>query len=54
MYIYVIYIYQAHIQVFKVKSTITKHVKCFVPGISTRKNLFKEIESVNNNAPCPW
>ena len=24
---------------------------CFVPGISTSKNLFKEIESVNTNTP---
>ena len=37
--------------VLKVKSTITRYVKCFIPGITTSKNLFKEIESVNNNAP---
>ena len=30
---------------------ITRYVKCFVPGISTIKNSFKEIESVNSNAP---
>ena len=24
---------------------------CLVPGISTSKNLFKEIESVNTNTP---
>ena len=45
------YIYQAHIHVLKVKSTMTRYVKCFLPGISTNKNLFKEIESVNSNAP---
>ena len=37
-------------QVLKVKSTITRHVKCFLPGISTSNNLLKEIESVNSNA----
>ena len=37
--------------VLKVKSTITRYVKCFVPGISTSKNLFREIESVNSNNP---
>ena len=46
IYIYMC-IYQAHIHVLKVKSTITR----FIPGISTSKNLFKEIESVNSNAP---
>ena len=50
VYIYT-HIYQAHIQVLKGKSIITRYVKCFVPGISTSKNLFKEIESVNSNAP---
>ena len=43
-------IYQAHIHVLKVKPTITRYVKYFVPGISTSKYLFKEIESLNNNA----
>ena len=43
--------YETRIYVLKVKSTITRHVKCFVPGISTSSNLFKEIESVNSNAP---
>ena len=44
MYIYnnIIYTYQLHIDVLKVKSA---------PGISTSKNLFKEIESVNKNTP---
>ena len=42
---------QAHTNILKVKSTITRYVKCFVPGISISKNLFKEIESVNSNAP---
>ena len=52
IYIYIYtYIYQTHIHVLKVKSTITRYVKCIVPGISTSKNLFKEIESVNSNAP---
>ena len=37
-------------QVLKAKSTITRYVKCFVRGISTSKNLFKEMESVNSNA----
>ena len=37
--------------VLKVKSTITRYVNCLVPGISNSKNLFKEIESVNSNAP---
>ena len=37
--------------VLKVKSTITRYVKCFVTGISTSKNLFKEIGSVKSNAP---
>ena len=35
----------------KVKSTITRHVKYFLSGTSTSKNWFKEIESVNSNAP---
>ena len=39
------------LHVLKVKSTITRHGKYFVPGISTSKNLFKEIEKVNSNAP---
>ena len=30
---------------------MTRYVKCFVHGISTNKNLFKEIESLNSNAP---
>ena len=42
--------HQTHIPVLKVKATITRYVNCFVPGISTRKNLFKETESVNSNA----
>ena len=33
------------------KSKITRYVKCFVPEISTSKNFFKEIGSVNSNAP---
>ena len=37
--------------ILKVNSTITRYVKCFVSGVSTSKNLFKKIESVNNNAP---
>ena len=45
------FFYQTHIHVLKVKSTITRCVKCFVPGISTIKNLFKKIKSVNNNVP---
>ena len=36
---------------FKSKITITRCAKCFVPGISTCKNLLKEIESVYSNAP---
>ena len=40
-----------HIHFSKVKSTIINHVKCFVPGISASKNLFKEIECANKNAP---
>ena len=36
----------------KVKYTITRYVKCFVSGISARKNLFKETQSLNKNAPC--
>ena len=35
----------------KVKSTITRSIKCFVPAISTSKNLFKEIQIVISNAP---
>ena len=35
----------------KVKSTITRHVKYFLPGTTTSKNLFKEIESGNSNSP---
>ena len=35
--------YQGYINVLKVKSTITRYVKCFVPGISTSKNLFKKL-----------
>ena len=31
--------------------SISRYDNCFVPGISTSKNLLKEIESVNNNAP---
>ena len=46
------HIYIAHnIHVLKVKSTIIRNVKCFVPGISTSKSLSKEIESVNSNVP---
>ena len=65
IYIYIMYIhihiyyicmyiciYQAHIHVLKVKPTITRYVKYFVRGISTSKYLFKEIESLNNNAPA--
>ena len=33
------------------KSKIHSYVKCLVRGISTSKNLFKEIEKVNSNAP---
>ena len=51
IYIYIyIYIHIAHIHVLKVKFTITRYVKCFVTGMSNSKNLFKEIESVTNNA----
>ena len=46
---YVFFFFFLH--VLKVKSTITRHGKYFVPGISTSKNLFKEIEKVNSNAP---
>lgn len=35
--------------VLKEKSTITWYVMCFVPGISTSENLFKEIERVNKH-----
>ena len=45
------FIQQAHIHVLKIKSTITRYVKCFIPGISTSKNLCQEIEKVNSNAP---
>ena len=45
-----IFLYQTHKHVSKVKTTITRYAYCFVPGISTSKNLFKEIESVNSNA----
>ena len=44
-------IYQAHLHVLKVKSTTTICVNYVVPGISTIKNLSKEIESVNKKAP---
>ena len=46
-----IYIYTHALKVLKVKSTITRYVKCFVPEISTSSDLFKEFESVNSNAP---
>ena len=36
--------------VLKVKSTIIRYVKRFKTGVSTSKNLLKEIESVNKNA----
>ena len=45
----ILFLYQAHIHVLKVKSIITRYVNCFIPWISTSKNLFKEIESVNIN-----
>ena len=45
------HIYQAYIHVLKIKSTITRYVKCFVPGISTSKNLFKETDSADSNTP---
>ena len=48
---YVFFICETYRHVLKVKFTITRYVKCFVPGISTSKNVFKEIESVNSNAP---
>ena len=51
IYIYTHQIHQAHIHVLEVKSAINRYVKCFVSGISTSKNLFKEIESVDSNAP---
>ena len=47
----VLFLQHVHIHVLKIKSTIIRYVKCFVPGISSRKNLFKEIVSVNSNAP---
>ena len=50
-YIYITLIHQARIQVLKVKSTVTRYIKCYEHGVSTNKNLLKEIESVNNNAP---
>ena len=56
IYIYIyIYIYQAHMHVLKIKSKITRNVNCFIPGTSTSKGFFKEIESVSNNVPdrCP-
>ena len=37
------YIYRAHIHVLEVKSTITRCVNCFAPGISTSKNLLKKL-----------
>ena len=39
-----------HQSIFE-KSTITRYVKLLVPGILTSKNLFKEVDSVNSNAP---
>ena len=45
------YRYQGNVYVLKLKPTITKYAKCFVAGISSRKNLFKEIETVNENGP---
>ena len=49
IYIYIyIYIYQAYKHVLKVFS---RYVKCFVPGISTSKNFFREIESVKISSP---
>ena len=45
------FLYQAHIHDLKVKSKINSYVKCFVPVISTSQYLFKEIESLNSNAP---
>ena len=44
-------IYQVHIHVLNGKFTINRYVKCFMSGISTSNNSFKEIESVNSNAP---
>ena len=45
----ILYMY-VHMHFLKVKPRITRHVKHFVPGISTRNNLFKEAESVSRNA----
>lgn len=46
-----IFLYETHIHVLKEKCTITWYVMCFVPGISTSENLFKEIERVNSSGP---
>ena len=51
IYIYILYIYQAHIHVLKVKITTTRYIICFISEILTSKYLFKEITSVNYNAP---
>ena len=51
IYIYILYIYQAHIHVLKVKITTTRYIICFISEILTSKYLFKEITSVNCNAP---
>ena len=37
--------------VLKLKSKITRYVKCFASRISTSQNLFKEIEIMNRNTP---
>ena len=50
IYVY-IYIYQAHMHILKVNSTISKYVKCFIPGILSSKNFLKGIKNVNKNAP---
>ena len=51
IYIYICLFLSSTYTLFKSKFTITRYVKCFVPGISASKNLFKEIKSVRSNAP---
>ena len=50
MFIYMYVIKQIYTFLKAKKSRTTSYVQCFVPGISTSKNIFKEIESVSKKS----
>ena len=50
MFIYMYIIKQIYTFLKAKNSRTTSYVQCFVPGISTSKNIFKEIESVSKKS----